>query len=348
MNLVGRLIPEPSDAQRYEALLRAMKHANSLGVTSVHDMSALADVEVFRRAAAENAMTLRITAYLSVDEWSAHLDEVVKAAHDSHSPMFELVGLKGYMDGSLGSRTAYMREPYSDATPATPYPRGQLTAFASSQSFRQQVVQADAKGLQMAVHAIGDEANHLLLDAYEAAAKENGASDRRPRAEHAQHLLVSDIPRFASLGVVASMQPFHKADDGRYAEKAIGAERLKGSYAYRQLVDAGALVIFGSDWPVVTLNPFAGIDAAVNAKTLSGEVWLPTHSLTVVEALRAYTVSPPKVVHQESRLGTLEAGRLADLVILLDDPLTIPPSRLADVKVVHTIVGGKVVFTAAP
>jgi len=362
MNLVGRLIPEPSDAQRYEALLRAMKHANSLGVTSVHDMSAPPDVEVFRRAAAENAMTLRITAYLSMDEWSAHLDEVVKAAHDSHSPMFELVGLKGYMDGSLGSRTAYMREPYSDATPTTPYPRGQLSAFASSESFRQQVIQADAKGLQMAVHAIGDEANHLLLDGYETAAKENlvlslegGASDpsrlrtsRRPRAEHAQHLLVSDIPRFASLGVVASMQPFHKADDGRYAEKALGAERLKGSYAYRQLVDAGALLVFGSDWPVVTLYPFAGIDAAVNAKTLSGEVWLPSHSLTVVEALRAYTVSPPKAVHQESRLGTLESGRLADLVILLDDPLTIPPSRLADVKVVHTIVGGKVVFSAAP
>ncbi len=362
MGLASRLIPEPSDAQRYEALLRAMKHANSLGVTSVHDMSAPADVEVFRRAAAENAMTLRITAYLSVDEWSGQLDEVVKTAHDAHSPMFALVGFKGYMDGSMGSRTAYMREPYSDATPTTPYPRGQLSAFASSQSFRQQVVQADAKGLQMAVHAIGDEANHLLLDAYEAAAKENlvlslegGASDpstlrtsRRPRAEHAQHLLVSDIPRFASLRVVASMQPFHKADDGRYAEKAVGAERLKGSYAYRQLVDVGALLVFGSDWPVVTLNPFAGIDAAVNAKTLSGEVWLPSHSLTVVEALRAYTVSPPKAVHQESRLGTLGVGKLADLVILLDDPLTIPPSRLADVKVVHTIVGGKVVFTAAP
>ena len=348
MNLADRLIPEPSDAQRYEALLRAMKHANSLGVTSVHDMSAPADVEVFRRAAAENAMTLRITAYFSVDEWSGHLDEVVKTKEQSSGSMFRLVGLKGYMDGSLGSRTAYMREPYSDATPTTPYPRGQLSAFASSESFRQQVIQADAKGLQMAVHAIGDEANHLLLDAYEAAAKENGASDRRPRAEHAQHLLVSDIPRFASLGVVASMQPFHKADDGRYAEKALGAERLKGSYAYRQLVDAGALLVFGSDWPVVTLNPFAGIDAAVNAKTLSGEVWLPAHSLTVVEALRAYTVSPPKAVHQESRLGELEVGKLADMVILLDDPLTIPPSRLADVKVVHTIVGGKVVFTAAP
>jgi predicted amidohydrolase YtcJ len=260
-----------------------MKHANSLGVTSVHDMSAPADVEVFRRAAAENAMTLRITAYLSMDEWSAHLDEVIKAAHGSHSPMFELVGLKGYMDGSLGSRTAYMREPYSDATPATPYPRGQLSAFASSQSFRQQVIQADAKGLQMAVHAIGDEANHLLLDAYEAAAKENlvlslegGASDpsrlrtsRLPRAEHAQHLLVSDIPRFASLGVVASMQPFHKADDGRYCEKAIGRQRLEGSYAFRSLVDSGALL----DNPN-HVYVFLTFESKVTDPQISPSVWI--------------------------------------------------------------------------
>ena len=184
----------------------------------------------------------------------------------------------------------------------------------------------------------------MLLNAYEAAAKQTGSSDRQHRVEHAQHLLVSDTPRFAKLGVVASMQPFHKADDGRYAEKVLGAERLKGSYAFRLLVDAGALVVFGSDWPVVTINPFAGIDAAVNAKTLSGEVWLASHSLTVEEALRAYTVSPSKAIHQESRLGTLEVGKLADMVILADDPLTIPAERLADVKVAQTIVGGKVVF----
>jgi len=237
-----------------------------------------------------------------------------------------------------------MREPYNDANPTTLHPRGQLTAFASSQTFRPLVAQADAKELQMAVHAIGDEGNHLLLNAYEAAARQNDTTDRRHRIEHAQHLLVSDIPRFSKLGVVASMQPFHKADDGRYAGKAIGAERLKGSYAFRQLVDVKALVVFGSDWPVVTLNPFAGIDAAVNAKTLSGEIWLPSHSLTVEEALRAYTVSPPRAVHQESRLGTLEVGKLADIVILVDDPLTMPRERLAEVKVAQTIVGGKVVY----
>jgi len=344
MDLLDRFIPEPKRAERREALLRTMKHANSFGITSAHDMSQLADLEIFRQASEQNMLTVRITAYLNVEDWSARFAEAVQAKELWTTPMFRLAGFKGFMDGSLGSRTAYMREPYNDATATTLHPRGQLTAFASSQNFRQLVTQADENELQMAVHAIGDEGIHLLLDAYEAAAKQNGSTDRRHRVEHAQHLLVSDIPRFAKLGVVASMQPFHKADDGRYAEKAVGAERLKGSYAFRQLLDAKALVVFGSDWPVVTLNPFAGIDSAVNAKTLSGEVWLPSHSLTVEEALRAYTVSPPKAIHQESRLGTLEVGKLADMVILLDDPLTMPRKGLAEVKVAQTIVGGKVVY----
>jgi len=344
MDLLDRFIPEPTRAERREALLRALKHANSFGVTSVHDMSQPADLDIFRQASEQNTLTVRITAYLNVEDWSARIADTVQAKELWTAPMFRMAGFKGFMDGSLGSRTAYMREPYADATPTTLHPRGQLTAFASSQTFQQQVTLADEKDLQMAVHAIGDEGIHLLLDAYEAAARQNDSTDRRHRVEHAQHLLVSDIPRFSKLGVVASMQPFHKADDGRYAEKAIGAERLKGSYAFRQLVDAGALVVFGSDWPVVTLNPFAGIDAAVNAKTLSGEVWLPSHSLTIEEALRAYTVSPPRAIHQESRLGSLEVGKLADMVILVDDPLKMPRERLAEVKVAQTIVGGKVVF----
>ncbi len=344
MDLLDRFIPDPTPPQRYEALLAAMKHANSFGITSVHDMSQPSDLEVFQEAVVQKTITLRITTYLSADDWSAHLDELWKAKKQWTSQMFRVVGFKGYMDGSLGSRTAYMREPFTDATPTTLHPHGQLTAFASSESFRQQVSQTDVKGLRMAVHAIGDEGIHLLLDAYEAAAKENDTSDQRHRVEHAQHLLVSDIPRFAKLGVVASMQPFHKADDGRYAEKAVGAERLKGSYAFRQLVDAGALVIFGSDWPVVTINPFAGIDSAVNAKTLSGDVWLPSHSLTVEEALRAYTTSPPRAIHGELQLGSIEVGKLADIVILADDPLSMPKERLAEVKVAQTIVGGKVVF----
>lgn len=343
MGLVGRLIPDPTPDENYEALRRAMKHANSLGVTSIHNMSSRAELEAFRRAEREGTLTLRITAYLSVSDWASYVEKI--PSYDLNSDMVRLPGFKGYMDGSLGSRTAYMREPYSDAAPEAPYPRGQLTAMADPQeSFQQNVALADSRGLQVAVHAIGDEANHLLLDAYEYAGKRNGRRDARHRVEHAQHLHVTDIPRFGKLGVVASMQPFHKADDGRYAEDRLGKERLKGSYAFRQLVDAGALVVFGSDWPVVTLNPFAGIDSAVNAKTLAGEVWLPSHSLAVEEALRAYTVSPPKAIHRDDRLGTIEVGKYADLIVLDDDPFTIPKDRLAKVRVAQTIVGGKVVF----
>jgi len=344
MGLVSRLIPNSTPEEDDEALRRAMHHANSLGVTSMHNMSGFDDLQTFRRAEEAGALTVRITAYLSVAAWASYADRL--AGYGLASDMARLVGFKGYMDGSLGSRTAYMREPFSDATSQTPYPRGQLTAFADDEeSLQLQTAFCDAKGLQLAVHAIGDEGNHRMLDAYEYAGKRNGNRDARHRLEHAQHLLVEDIPRFATLGVVASMQPFHKADDGRYCEKAIGRDRLKGSYAFRQLVDSGALLVFGSDWPVVTLDPFAGLDSAVNARTLAGEVWLPSHSLTVEEALRSYTTWPAKAIHMENRLGTIQRGRYADLVILSEDPFSIPKERIGKIQAVQTIVNGKIVFT---
>lgn len=346
MELVRRLIPKPSLQQRYEALGRAMKHANSLGITSVHNMTSPEDLDVFRLADRKKSLTVRITAYLQTSDWLTNLDGVAKT--DLNHGMVRLVGFKGYMDGSLGSRTAYMREPFSDATQETRYPRGQLSAFAASQgSFLEQVQLVHQRGLQMAVHAIGDEANHLLLNAYEAAVAGRRGGPQH-RIEHAQHLHLADIERFAKIGVVASMQPFHKADDGRYAEKALGKKRLAGSYAFRQLLDAGALVCFGSDWPVVTLNPFAGVDSAVNAVTLAGDVWLASHSITVEEALRAYTVAPQRAIGRQDKVGTLEAGKLADIVMLMSDPLTIPPRQIGDVKVALTIVGGRVVYSAAP
>lgn len=343
MGIVSRHIPDPTPRQRYEALLRAMKHAGSLGVTSVHDMCGLDDVDVFRRAEESGDQTVRITGYLYVGDWTDDYDRIEAA--DLRSDMLRLAGFKGFMDGTLGSRTAYMHEPYSDATPEMLYPRGQLTALADPhEKFRELVADADARGYQIAVHAIGDEGNHQLLNAYEYARRRNGEGGGYMRNEHTQHLLPSDIERFAKLRVVASMQPFHKADDGRYAEKAIGSARLAGSYAFRQLVDAGALVIFGSDWPVVTLNPFMGVDAAVNAKTLAGEVWLAEHSLNVAETLYAYTAAPPKAVGMEDKLGTITPGKYADLVILDQDPFTIDEDRLSEIKPVLTMVNGKVVY----
>ncbi len=347
MELVDKLIPEPSAKDRYESLLRAMRHANSLGITSVHDMSGLADLEAFRQAGRDRTLTVRITSYLSTTDWAKYADQIAKDHMDLNDKMLYLAGFKGYMDGSLGSRTAYMLDPYADADSHSPYPRGQLTAFAAkNDSFVEQVTAADSKGLQLAVHAIGDQANHLLLDAYEAAAKRNSTSDMRHRIEHAQHLLVDDIPRFARLGVVASMQPLHKADDGRYAEKAIGSDRLRGSYAFRELLNAKALLVFGSDWPVVSMNPFEGVASAVTAKTLDGKTWQPDHSITVQEAMAAYTAWPPRAIHREATLGLIEPGKLADLVILKDDPFTIAPDKLQSVRVGQTIVGGNIVYTA--
>lgn len=341
--LVSRHLPDPTAQQRYEALMRAMKHAGSLGVTSVHDMCGLDDTEAFRRAEASGDATVRITGYLQLGDWSDDYDKIEAAKLDSD--MVRLAGFKGYMDGSLGSRTAYMREPYNDATEQMLYPRGQLTALADPhEMLRELVADADARGYQIAMHAIGDEGNHQLLDAFEYARRRNGWSGRFLRDEHAQHLLVSDLGRFAGLRVVASMQPYHKADDGRYAEKAIGRERLAGSYAFRQLVDAGALVVFGSDWPVVTLNPFMGVDSAVNARTLAGEVWLPSHSLSVAEALYAYTAAPPMAIGMADKLGTITPGKYADLLILDQDPFTIDPARLGEIKPVLTMVGGNVVY----
>ena len=341
MELVRRHIPPTGSKERYQALLRAMRHANELGITSVHDMSDPADLEVFDRARGEGRLKVRITAYVQTTEWAEWLEKIQRFPADDQ---FRIAGFKGYMDGSLGSRTAYMHRPFSDAGPQSPYPRGQLTAFAAGPGFLDSIALAHRSGVQVAIHAIGDEANHLLLDAYQAAQQSAERRDARHRVEHAQHLMIEDIPRLASLGVVASMQPFHKADDGRYAEVGLGSERLEGSYAFRRLLYAGVLLCFGSDWPVVTLNPFAGLEAAVTARTVQGDVWLPTHSLDVEEALGAYTVSPPRAIHREHELGTIEPGKLADLVMLEDDPLSIPSERLGEVRVAATILGGRVVY----
>lgn len=344
MDLVARLIPPPDPEAMHEALLRAMDHLNSLGITSVHDMSEPEHLAVFENAARRNQLTLRIHSFVSTADWEEWTPRVT--SYPWRDDMYRVMGFKGYMDGSLGSRTAFMREAYADAAPNAPYPKGQLTAFADPyDGLERRVAAADASGLQLAVHAIGDQANHLLLNAYENAARLNQRPNARHRIEHAQHLLLEDIPRFERLGVVASMQPFHKADDGRYAENALGLSRLSGSYAFRRLLTARATVVFGSDWPVVSADPFAGIDAAVNARTLDGKIWQADNAISVEQALRAYTVVPPFAVHREKELGTIELGRLCDVVVLTEDVLSMPAGRVGEVRAWMTICGGRVVYS---
>ncbi len=342
MALVAGKIPPPSEAEYGQALAAAMRHANSFGITGIHDMSAPPHLPVLAKFHKAGTLTVRIVAYLSVDDWTANV-ETARGFHPADE-WLRVVGFKGFMDGSLGSRTAYMREPYSDATPDARYPRGMLMATADPpEKLGRHVRAAAAAGFQPTVHAIGDEANRLLLDLYEAL-PEAARVRVRPRIEHAQHLRPQDVPRFGKLGVVASMQPFHKADDGRYAERALGKERCATSYAFRSLVDSGALVCFGSDWPVVTLSPFAGMAAAVGAFTLDDRIWFPQQSLSPEEALRAYTVNPAVAARRDKELGTLEPGKLADIAILLDDPLHTTPKAMLDIRATHTIVGGRLVW----
>lgn len=342
--LVESLIPQPDKTERDDAILRAMKHANRMGITSIHDMSRPADYDNFLRIRESGNATLRVRSYLTQERWASFFDYAADFASDD---WLTLAGFKGFMDGSLGSRTAYMFEPYSDARPDSKNPSGMLMPDTRPpEDLLEQMLAADRLGFQMAIHAIGDRANSMLLDLYAAVAAQNGPRPRRHRIEHAQHLAQKDIARFAELGLAVSMQPAHKADDGRWAVRALGEQRCRTSFAFRSLLDAGAQLSFGTDWPVVPIDPFATISAAVTARTLDGRIWVPEQSISVTEALKAYTVGGAWAGCSEDRLGTLEAGKLADIVVLDEDPREIAPDRLHLLKVAYTLVGGRVVFNA--
>lgn len=317
MSLVTRHIPPPSLEDRAEALRRAIRHANSLGVTAVSDIASPADLEVYRRLAEGNApLQARLFLYLSARPLDASLPAA--KAFPARKGWIEVRGFKAYMDGSLGSRTAFMHEPFHGNPDDKKDWRGLPMPGILDGTLEREVTTVTNEGYQAIVHAIGDEGNRLLLDLVA-----RGVTDParvRVRSEHAQHLLPADIPRFAHLGVIASMQPFHKADDGRYAEEYIGAERCRSSYAFKSLLDAGAVLAFGSDWPVVDMNPFLGMEAAVTGRILGGEFWQTQQNLTVAEALRAYTSAGAFAAFQEAEIGRIAPGYRADFVILDRSP----------------------------
>ncbi len=346
MSLVDRLIPEPGDEEILEAVLAAQKAAAEVGVTSAQDLDGSAAetrrklFRTYQRLAREGKLTCRIDLRWPI---ASHKElAAVGAAADFGNEFVRIGGVKGYMDGSLGSSTAKMFDPYaSDAKTSGVY-------VTEPDAMRSLVRSADAAGLNVCVHAIGDQANAVLLDTFAEVAKQNGAKDRRFRIEHVQHLRPADYPRFKELGVIASMQPFHVIDDGRWAEGRIGAKRCASSYAYRSLLDAGATLAFGSDWPVAPLDPLPGIDAAVNRRTLDGKHrngWFPEQRITVAEAVSAYTSGSAFAASQEKDRGTIAVGKLADFALLSRDIFApAEKDKIADTKVVLTVVGGKVVF----
>ena len=340
-NPVWAVIPTPSPSQSDAALKRAMEWAASKGVTAVADVSVpWYEVAALRRAHAAGTLTTRASVYVPLGEWRRMADTV--RAHGVGDDRLRIAGVKGYVDGSLGSTTALFYQPYNDA----PETMGLLVT--PEDSLRAWIGGADSAGLQVVVHAIGERANGLLLDIYDSVGKAHGPRDRRFRIEHAQHLRRGDIVRLARSGVMASMQPYHAIDDGRWAEKRIGPERIKTTYAFRSLLDNGARLGFGSDWTVAPLDPLLGIYAAVTRRTLDDkhpDGWVPGEKVTVEEALRAYTSSNAWGVYAEGSRGKLAPGYQADLVLLDQDLMAIPPEALKKVAVRTTVVGGKVVFS---
>lgn len=339
MTMVEKIIPPPSSDEKLEYGEKASAHAASLGVTSVQDMSTGRDIGVFQELARQGKVHTRIYGCSPIEDLKRWENTGVHYAFGSS--MLRVGCLKGFADGSLGARTAWLFDPYVDD------PQTSGLAGAEFPHFATQIAAAEKARLQVFIHAIGDRANASVLDLFEKNADTYGARDRRFRIEHVQHLRQQDIPRFGKLKVIASMQPAHLMDDGRWAAKRLDDKRLKGSYAWRSLLDSGAVLAFGSDAPVVSLNPLLGIFAAVTRQTLDGKNpggWYADEKITVDEAVRAFTFGSAYGEFQENTKGTLEIGKVADFVILSNDIFTIDPALIQKVKVLKTFVNGNLVF----
>ncbi len=339
MGLVSRSIPDRTDEQTDNALIAAMDYFASNGVTSVHAVDASDYYEAIKRVRANGKLITRVYCMTPMSRWESLKTQI--EGEGSGDSWVKIGGVKGFIDGSLGSHTAAFVNPYTDM------PTDSGFYVNDEEDVYRWISNADREGMQVLIHAIGDRANNFILNVYERVAQENGDRDRRFRIEHAQHLLPGDIARFTSLNVIASMQPYHAIDDGRWAEELIGPERIKTTYAFKSLIDAGAEVAFGSDWPVAPATPLEGIYGAVTRRTTDGmnpDGWVPAEKITVEQALIAYTKKAAYASFEEDIKGSIEPGKLADFVVLSEDITAIDPVKIWETKVLQTYVGGRKVY----
>jgi predicted amidohydrolase YtcJ len=344
-DLLFKVVPPPSHDQRRHAIERALHHAASLGVTSVQHMNPdYADIAIYSELLDEGKLTTRIYAAPLITQVD---DQVKIGIHRAFGgPYLRIGAVKAYADGSLGSATAYFFDPFLDQ----PGNRGLLSDEMQPISLmRDRMMRADAAGLQICTHAIGDAGISAILDIYAEIEKEQGSRDRRWRIEHAQHMAAKDFDRFAQLHVIASVQPYHAIDDGRWAERRIGHDRASRTYAFRTFLDHGVRLALGTDWDVAPLNPMLTLYAATTRATLDDKNpngWFPEQKLTIKESLEAYTMGSAYAEFQENEKGSIAAGKLADMVLLSDDVLSIDPVKIREVRVLKTWVGGKLTYDA--
>ncbi len=341
MDIVEAAIPETDKNELRQAVIAAGVALLAEGITSTHDAGiSLDNVEVFLSMAENKELPLRI--YAMIGGADEVLDAVGSPIRSYGGDFLDIASVKIYSDGALGSRGAAMLEPYSDDG------ENKGLAFWTPSELTSRVKKANDMGFQVAVHAIGDLGNRMTLDAFETV-QGGEPSPLRNRVEHAQIIALSDIPRFAELGVIASMQATHATSDMNMAEDRIGPDRILGGYAWRRLLESGAILANGSDYPVELSNPFHGLYAAVTRRDRSGGPdggWYKDQALTRAEALHSFTLAGAFAAHQEDRLGSLEPGKWADFIIIDRDYFSIPEEQIDDIKVLQTWVGGEMVFEA--
>ena len=341
MDYVDKIIPDPSESEMMEAAELALAEARKYGVTSIQDMSTPAHLQIYQKLKNPGKLTARFYSRLPISQWEQLIGTGIRVPFGDE--WIRIGSLKAFADGSLGSTTALMFEPFI-SDPAT---HGLATDIVQDGRLEKWALAADSSGLQLSIHAIGDSAISLMLDLFEKIVMKNPAWDRRFRIEHAQHVRRRDFKRFAELGVIASAQPYHAIDDGRWAESRIGHERCKTSYAFRTFLDSHVKLCFGSDWTVAPLSPLLGIYAAVTRRTLDGAHpggWFPEQKITVPEAIEAYTINNAYAAFEEAEKGSITPGKLADFVVLSDDILTIDPVKIENVTVDMTILGGNIIY----
>jgi predicted amidohydrolase YtcJ len=351
-SLIERVMPVPSEEQIISAILAAQRYAAEHGVTSVQDMGVLGAhgaetmgkvIHVYQMLHRQGQLHIRVAMHCPLRSYKQFAD--ARRIFDFGKDQLQFQGVKSFADGALGSTTAWFFDCYADAPETSGIPSDELS---NPDEMYSNIREVDSAGLQLAVHAIGDRANKIILDFFQRLEQENGKRDRRLRIEHAQHLRPADIPRFAKLKVIASVQPYHCIDDGRWADQRIGPKRVKTTYAFRSLLDSGAILAFGSDWFVAPIDPLLGIYAAVTRRTIDGKSpdgWVPEQKISVAEAVHAYTMGGAYASKNEQVKGSLESGKLADLAVLSNDIFQIDPAQIRETKVDMTVFDGQVIFT---
>ena len=343
MDLVQTIIPEESSEEMDRALDRAMDYALSLGITQVHDMGSWTDLETYRRNHSKENLKIRIKIY----PWYTNWKNIIKYVQD-YGPGDDWLrwnGIKGMMDGSLGSRTAWMHKPYlHNHNNKEKLPTLGVITIKDTTDFKYLLRETDNAGIQHAVHAIGDRANDWIINQFKDIANEHGSRDRRSRIEHSQHLSENAIREFASQNIIPSMQPYHLFDDGSWAHKRIGYDLLSRTYIFNTLIKSGANLTFGSDWTVAPLNPATGIFAAVTRKTRDGkneDGWFPNEKISVEDALRCYTINNAYAAFWEKTTGSITVGKNADFIVHSMNYFDIDPEMILESKILRTVVGGK-------